>query len=432
MIIKEYGCPCGKAHINPSDKVIKGKGVLNQLSKVIHEYNAKKAFVLCDKTTLSVAGNTVCKLLCDSHIPHTCFAINSERPAPDERSVGSVIMNFDSSCDIIIAVGSGVVNDIGKILASTAKLPYIIIATAPSMDGYASASSSMERDGVKVTLSTKCPNVIIGDTDILKSAPLHMLKSGLGDMLAKYVSICEWRIAHIITGEYYCEDIAELIRGAVKLCVDNAHGLIARNEKAVEAVFDGLVLGGVAMAYAGASRPASGSEHYFSHIWDMRGLEFGLDTDLHGIQCAVGTLEVIKLYEKIKNIIPDKEKALSYTKAFSFENWSEKLRDFLGHGAESMIALEAKEGKYDLSKHTSRLDTIISRWDDILDIIREELPKAQELEKLLKELDMPYSCESIKVDPALLPMTFKAAKDIRDKYVLPRLAWDLGIIEEII
>ena len=116
------------------------------------------------------------------------------------------------------------------------------------MDGYASATSSMSRDGVKVSLNSRCADVIIGDTDILKTAPLHMLKSGLGDMLAKFVSIAEWRIAHIITGEYYCEEVAQLIRSAVKKCVDNAAGLLQRDEAAIEAVFEGLVIGGVAMA----------------------------------------------------------------------------------------------------------------------------------------------------------------------------------------
>ena len=95
----------------------------------------------------------------------------------------------------MVAVGSRVINDIGKIVANTAKVPYAIVGTAPSMDGYASATSSMVRDGVKVTLNSKCAEIIVGDTDILKTAPLHMLKSGLGDMVAKYVSICEWRIS---------------------------------------------------------------------------------------------------------------------------------------------------------------------------------------------------------------------------------------------
>ena len=204
-------------------------------------------------------------------------------------------MHFDKSCDVVVGVGSGVINDVCKILSNATGNPYIIVGTAPSMDGYASATSSMSRDGVKVSLNSRCADVIIGDTDILKTAPDHMLRSGLGDMLAKFVSIAEWRIAHLITGEYYCEEVAQLIRTALKKCVDNAEGLLKREDAAVEAVFEGLVIGGVAMAYAGTSRPASGVEHYISHVLDMRGMEFGTPVDLHGTQCAVGTLIAVKL-----------------------------------------------------------------------------------------------------------------------------------------
>jgi len=105
------------------------------------------------------------------------YVFNQPRLEPDEHAVGSVILHYDKSCDIVVAIGSGVINDICKVLSCVANVPYIIVATAPSMDGYASASSSMARDGLKVTVSTKCPDVIIGDTEILKTAPDIMLKA---------------------------------------------------------------------------------------------------------------------------------------------------------------------------------------------------------------------------------------------------------------
>ena len=150
----------------------------------------------------------------------------------------------------------------------------------------------------------------------------------------------------MITGEYYCERIAQLIRTALKKCVDNAEGLLKREDAAVQAVFEGLVIGGVAMAYAGVSRPASGVEHYFSHVWDMRGLEFGTQVDLHGIQCAIGTMKAVELYNAIKNVVPKKDKAFAAVEAFDYEQWAGELRRFLGNSGETMIAQEKKERKY--------------------------------------------------------------------------------------
>ena len=429
--LMKIGCHCGKEHISSVEEINVGKGAINSLPDYIKRYNAKKVFVLADINAYSVAGEKICDDFKKRNVAHSVYVFKDNHLEPDEAAVGSAIMHYDQECDLIVAAGSGVINDIGKILSKTTGNPYIIVATAPSMDGYASATSSMSMDGLKVSLPTRCPDVIIGDTDILKSAPLHMLKAGLGDMLAKYISICEWRIANLITGEYYCESVANMIRTALKECVDNAVGLLRRDEAAIEAVFNGLVAGGVAMAYAGVSRPASGVEHYFSHIWDMRGLEFGTSVDLHGVQCAIGTFLSLKLYEQIKTITPDKQKALDYAGKFDFEKWSSELRAFLGKGAESMIAQEEKEGKYDLQKHKARLGVITENWNQILEIINEELPDLVETENLFKLIGLPVSCEEIGIDKEILPMTFKATKDIRDKYVLSRLCWDLGIIDEM-
>ena len=424
-------CSCGREHDVAIDDVVVGKGVVQRLPEFVHKYGAKKPFILADKNTYKAAGEAVAEILQGSGISFSTYIFQKDALEPDEEAVGSAFMHFDNSCDLIIGVGSGVINDIGKILSNVSGRKYIIVGTAPSMDGYASATSSMSMDGLKISLNSRCADVIIGDIDILKNAPAHMLKSGLGDMLAKYVSIAEWRIGNLITGEYYCERVAQLIRDALKKCVDNAEGLLKRDEAAVQAVFEGLVIGGVAMAYAGVSRPASGVEHYFSHVWDMRGLEFGTQVDLHGIQCAMGTMKAVALYEAVKSVIPNKEKAYASVAAFDSEKWNEELRRFLGNSAETMITQEKKERKYDKSTHPARFQKIADNWDTILKIIEEELPSAAELSRIMDVIGISKDLNTIGVDTECARLTFKATKDIRDKYVLSRLAWDLGILDEL-
>ena len=424
-------CSCGKEHDISIDDVVVGEGVIQRLPVFITKYQAKKPFVLADRNTYKAAGETVESILRCNGIPFSTYVFQNDELEPNEEAVGSVFMHFDNSCDLIIGVGSGVINDIGKILSNVSGRKYIIVGTAPSMDGYASATSSMSMDGLKVSLNSRCADVIIGDIDILKKAPEHMLKSGLGDMLAKYVSIAEWRIGNLITGEYYCERVAQLIRSALKKCVDNAEGLLKRENAAVQAVFEGLVIGGVAMAYAGVSRPASGVEHYFSHVWDMRGLEFGTQVDLHGIQCAMATMKAVELYEAVKTIVPSKEKAFAAVEAFDYDEWSDQLCSFLGKSGETMIAQEQKERKYDKSTHPARFQKIADNWKTILKIMEEELPTADELAKIMDTIGISKDLNTIGVDAECAKLTFKATKDIRDKYVLSRIAWDLGILDEL-
>ena len=428
---KIFTCSCGKVHNALLDDYIVGKGAIREIASLVARYGATKPYLIADRNTYQAAGKEVCKVLDAHNIPYSLYVFSQETIHPNEEAVGSAAMHYDVSCDMVIGIGSGVINDIGKLISKLTKTPYIIVATAPSMDGYASATSSMDVDGLKTSVPSRCANVIVGDLDVLREAPVQMLISGLGDMLAKYVSICEWRISNLITGEYYCPTVAEYIRKALKKCVDHAEGLLNREEEAVRAVFEGLIIGGVAMNYAGLSRPASGVEHYFSHVWDMRALEFGMPASTHGIQCALGTLYALRIYEQVKKYTPDVALAEQKVSAFDHPSYNQFLKDFLGRSAESMLALEEKEGKYDPVKHHSRIAYIAEHWQELVQIMEQELPAAAELERLLKAIGAPCSVEEIGLSADILRLTFEATKDIRDKYVLSRLCWDLGILNEI-
>ena len=424
-------CACGKTHTTAVEHVTIEEGAINAIPGYAKAYGAKKAFIIGDINTYPLAGDKITAMLEAEGICCTSYIFKERRLEPDEKAVGSLVLHYDAKSDIIISIGSGVINDISKIIAYQTNTPYVIVASAAFMDGYAAGSSSMAIDGVKVTVPAKSPDVIIGDINILNGAPIHMAKAGLGDMLAKYVSICEWRLSNLINGEYYCEEVAEFTRQSLRACVNGAKGLLDRNSESMKMLFEGLINCGKAMDYAGCSRPGGGVEHYFSHIWDMRGLDFGTPTSSHGMQVALGTLNTIKCYQELKNITPNREKALAYAKNFDFADWSEQLRTFVGKGAEAMIALEAKEKKYDLEKHAARLEVILEKWDDILRIIDEELPSVEEFEAILDSIEAPKTLEAIGLDSSTLAMTLKSTKDIRDKYVLPRLLWDIGELDEV-
>ena len=122
---------------------------------------------------------------------------------------------------------------------------------------------------------------------------------------------------------------------------------------------------------------------------------------------------------------------MEYVQNFDYVEWSKTLRNFLGKSAESMIALEEKEQKYNIEKHKERIQVIFDNWDNIKKIMDEELPTYEYMKNLFKQLGMPTSMKEIGIDEKFLPITFKATKDIRDKYVLSRLCWDLGVIDEI-
>ena len=419
-------CPsCGKRHFGLLRDYIAGEDAIAKLPALLRKYGCQKPFVLCDLNTYRAAGARVEATLKAAGIAFSLHVMSSDKPAPDEHTVGEALMYCDASCDAVIAVGGGVLNDTGKILAAAKRVPDIIVATAPSMDGFASASSSMERGGLKISLNSKCPDAVIADPEILIRAPKRMILSGIGDILAKYVSLVEWEIAHILVGDYYCETVADIVKSSLAQCVRDARTAVDGDKEAVLSVMEALVISGLAMNYAGISRPASGMEHYISHIVDMRALEWGTPSDFHGIQCAVATLTTVRAYEKLFASLPDREKALNAVSAWDDEKWNAYLREKLGRGAESIISGEAKERKYAKEKHAVRLEKILDDWDVLCGIVK-KLPSSAELEAFMKEIGHPTEPRELGLTDKQWDEAFLMAKDIRDKYVLGRLLWDLG------
>ncbi len=428
-LVKEEGfiCPtCHKRHFGGLKECFVGENGIEHLVPLLHKYGVKRPYVLCDYNTFAAAGERVVALLDECGISFALHVVDRDRPAPDEKLVGEAFMHRPFDCDGLVVCGSGVLNDVGKILSSATGKPYILMATAPSMDGFASASSSMERDNFKISLPSRCPDAVIGDLDVLKKAPPHMIASGIGDMLAKYVSLAEWRMGALLLDEPYCETVAEIVSLALKKCVDNGPAAVRGEVAGIKALTEGLIVSGLAMNFVGLSRPASGMEHYISHIMDMRALAFGMPSDLHGIQCGIGTLLTVKAYEKLLTIKPDGDKARAHAASFDREDHEKTLQQTLGKAARSMIEAEAREQKYNAEKHGRRLTRILENWDGIKDIIA-SLPFSRDLESFMEKIGHPTSYRAIGMTEEQVTNAFCLAADVRDKYVLGRLLWDLGL-----
>lgn len=425
-------CSCGRVHTCGLKYLKVGRGTLRLLPEGMASIGVKRPMVVMDPNTQRVAGDAVEAVLREAGIDYRTYVFPVEgRMEPDEYAVGSLTMALDPACDVLLAVGSGVINDCCKVVAHAAGKPSMVVCTAPSMDGYASNSSSMIQNRVKVSLYNACPQVMIADTEVLKTAPDVMLQAGLGDMLAKYVSVCEWRISHLVVGDTYCEEIAGLVRASLQRVVQHADGLMRREDEALAAVTEGLILSGVAMAFAQISRPASGLEHYFSHLWEMQSLQRRTPGDLHGIQVGVGTLLTLWIYENVLNMEQlDTEKARCAMAGFSVQVWQERVQRIFGGIAPEILALEERARKNDPEKHRQRLMVIASHWSEIRTMVAEELPSRASIHELMSRLSMPTTPADLHLTPDDVRDALLGSRDIRDKYLTSSLLWDLGLLEE--
>lgn len=429
---KGIRCSCGRVHRCGLKWFRAGKGVIEELPAMLECCGRKYPMLVMDPNTKKAAGDRVMQILDEAGIRYKVHVFPVKgKMEPDEYAMGSLAMAMDPECDVLLAVGSGVINDCCRVMAYASGKTSMAVCTAPSMDGYCSGSSSMILNHMKVSLYDGCPEGILADTDLLATAPDRMLQAGLGDMLAKYVAICEWRISHIVTGETYCEEIADMVRTSVKKIVAEADGLMQRRPEALTAVIEGLVLSGMAMAFAEISRPASGLEHYFSHFWEMQALQRGEDSDLHGIQVGIGTLLTIWLYEQfLKTECPDTEKARRKMSEFSNGAWEASVREIFGPMADSIFETERMTGKNLPETQKKHLEMIVSHWDEIQKIIREELPAMKTVRGIMLRCGLPVRPSQIGISHEETVNALVGSRDMRDKYMTSSLLWDLGLLDE--
>ena len=301
----EYSCACGKSHKVDIQAIRVGSGVMQELSGILRDLGASHIFLVADNYTYEAAGRQVEQLLDQAGLAYHKRVFQTETPlVPNEYALGSVLAAMTSQDDMLLAVGSGTLNDVTKYVSARTGIPYVIAATAPSMDGYASTVAPTILDGFKTTLPAVYPAAIVADVDILKDAPMPMLTAGFGDIIGKFTSLADWRLSHQLNGEYYCPEVAGVIEAAVETCAANAKALAQREPQAIQAVTEALILSGLAMGMVGVSRPASGAEHQMAHYWEMDALRRGEEHPLHGNAVGVGTVLAASLYEMAAEYLP--------------------------------------------------------------------------------------------------------------------------------
>ena len=301
----EYSCACGKSHKVDIQAIRVGSGVIQELPGILRDLGASHIFLVTDNYTYEAAGRQVEQLLDQAGPAYHKRVFQTETPlVPNEYALGSVLAAMTSQDDMLLAVGSGTLNDVTKYVSARTGVPYVIAATAPSMDGYASTVAPTILDGFKTTLPAVYPAAIVADVDILKDAPMPMLTAGFGDIIGKFTSLADWRLSHQLNGEYYCPEVAGVIEAAVETCAANAQALAQREPQAIQAVTEALILSGLAMGMVGVSRPASGAEHQMAHYWEMDALRRGEEHPLHGNAVGVGTVLAASLYEMAAEYLP--------------------------------------------------------------------------------------------------------------------------------
>jgi glycerol-1-phosphate dehydrogenase [NAD(P)+] len=270
--------------------VVVGHGVINDTGKVCKDLKLNgSALIVAGATTLKMAGKTVAVSLEDSD-----FNVNTtivEKPTIDRvKNVESLAIEAGAS--FLLGVGGGKSIDISKLASMHLDIPFISVPTAASHDGIVSSRASIIRDNRTVSESAHTPLGVIADTAVIAAAPYRLLAAGCGDIISNYTAVRDWELAHRLRDEPFSEYASIISKLTAKILIDSAELIKPGLEESAWTVVKALVASGVAMSIAGSSRPASGSEHKFSHALD----EIAPNPALHGEQCGVGTIMMMYLH----------------------------------------------------------------------------------------------------------------------------------------
>lgn len=424
LLGKPIACSCGQTHFCPMERVDTGIGALNVLPEILRSHQWQNVLIAADENTYAVCGEAVEALCREAGAAATTYVYSSKGfLVPDEIAVFNLLNASSHDTQLILGIGSGVINDICKYVSFKLNLPYGIVATAPSMDGYASVGAAMITNQMKVTYTTRMPAFIIGDATILQSAPKEMILAGYGDMLGKFTALNDWELSHKINGEHYCPFVAGLVRDSLNDCIACADGIAAREPEALQTLMDGLVITGIAMALIGNSRPASGSEHHLSHYYEITGLLDHTPYFHHGIDVAYASILACAARHALPRLIAEKK-----SDSFDRAAWEQNIRRVYSTAADGVLELQARLPFYDEAAAAQRRSTIGEHQNELLELAA-QVPTPEKLTDMLEKAGLPVADFYKQYGIEKLRDSVRYAKDLKDRYTVWWMMHDLGVLD---
>lgn len=424
---KSFECPeCGRIHSMDTRKLIIGEGLFVDISREIDELGLRgKGLIVCDRNTYKAAGCRLIENLADRDV--SLFVFEREDLHADAHSVGRLMIAMADDPAYLIACGSGTITDTVRYVAFLTKKPFIVFATAASVDGFASGSTPLIVDGFKTTYPGKAPLAVLADTEVLAAAPRKMTAAGFGDVLAKIVAVIDWKLARDVGGELFCPLICRMVEKAVDDCISLSGELAKADPQACGKLMRVLSMTGIAMQMMGTTRPASGGEHHISHLLEMKDIRLARRGSLHGDKVGIGTLISLYMYREMfgAHSMPEQKGHLSE------KAWTEEIRRVFGDMAQRAMSINDScppEGEV---------------WDEQKKIIEKSMSeygyayldkycgRIGEFASMIRAMGGPVLAGELGYDKQDLYDAIAFSKEVRPKFTILRIAERFGRLYEL-
>ena len=399
-------CACGKEHRMTTKLAVIEPGCLERLDEIMERYGVLgKRCALYDENTYAAAGAKRPRAQQEIVLDPAGLHAN-------EISTAKVLAELEEDVEVIVAVGAGTVHDIARYCAHERGCRFVACPTAASVDGFCSNVAAMTWHGYKKTLPAVAPEIVAADVDIIKNAPIRLARSGVGDILAKYTALLDWRTANLLTGEHFCEKICGIMDEAVETVVSRTDGVLTGDGEAFTALTYALVMSGIAMQMMGNSRPASGAEHHISHMIEMKAAALNaVSSALHGEKAGVGAVLAAGEYRRLAGIEDIGSRLKPYRPVTE-----EEIRAVYGPDLAQAIVRENREDC--LAGVTPEL--LASTWSQICALVS-KLPEEGEIGAILSKLGAKHALEDIGIPEDKKELLLDWSPLVRNRLTLMRV-----------
>ncbi len=425
-----FDCACGRRHRIGTRQVLVGEGVLEELPALLRERHGSRLriWVLSDGNTEKAAAAR-CKDLLSGWAPSAAVLPASPKPRPTLELAGELARQAsDCSPGLVLAVGSGVISDLGKKVAHELGIPSWCVATAPSVDAYTSGNSVFKGQNRHQTLWVTPSEVVLCDLEVMATAPRPMFLSGLGDLLAKFLVHLDWQLSARITGEYLCPEAVRTARESALRplgLLAGADSLASRD--LLGSLTDALLTTGFLMQAMGSSRPASSAEHTSSFIWEIAGLVGNRELNLHGLLVALASRFVLEIYREFYRGLPEQVVNIpARVRALAEEpSWEQHLDSGMSRFVEHMRS-ELGAAEQGPEAWQRRLSAFQREREGLGELAG---PVFHDLEKgiaALRSIGLPFEAEAFEMAPASAYLPFPHVRLLRNRYNTFWLMHELG------
>mgnify|MGYP004498948911 FL=1 len=395
-------CVCGREHTLETKKVVVEYNALANFEQYMEDVG------LAGKRRAVVYDTMVYQLTEGKHVKADQEIVLEAKGLRAEDTLIEEMMKQLDHPEVIVAFGAGTIMDFGRYPAYKLGIPFVAIPTLASSDGFTANICSAILNGQKKSTPMCAPILVVADLDIIKGAPARLVASGINDILAKYISLTDWRIAHLVADEYYCPMVAELAEHALKLMREAADKYAATGVADHEAMTMAQMESGLTMQLLNHSRAASGAEHLMAHLVELHPPRFEKAEGIHGECVGVGTFECIKVYHELAKKTPKAKPFQPLTEEWVREKFGERLMPGI-----------MKENENDVLA-TFPSQNIVDHWDEICELIA-KIPSVEEMEKLYSDCHCKYRPEDIGIDPSLADEMLEISAAIRNRLTLIRM-----------